>query len=125
MSSTALKIGNLLFCPNCGTLLNLPGVEEHVLCEQCGHSELVSSYENTVVYTRSHPDAFPSALRMKKATLIKIHEGADLGTKCNEPCPRCSHPESWYREAQTRSADEGATISYTCTKCNFKWKINN
>ncbi len=40
-----------------------------------------SAYENIVVSTQSHPNAFPSALKMKKATLTKIHEGADLGTK--------------------------------------------
>jgi len=123
----ANKIGSLLFCPTCGTLLDLPGEDENVECEQCGHLEPVTSYENTVVTTRSHPDAFPSALRLKRTTQTKIHEGADLGTKCTELCPKCGHGESWYREAQTRSADEGTTISYTCANqsCRNTWKINN
>jgi DNA-directed RNA polymerase subunit RPC12/RpoP len=105
-STAALKyllvswLGSLLFCPDCGTLLDLPGEEEYVECEQCGHREPVSckcatsifwvnyrkygwcvAYENTVVTTRSHPDAFPSALKLKRTTQTKIHEGADLGTK--------------------------------------------
>jgi predicted RNA-binding Zn-ribbon protein involved in translation (DUF1610 family) len=32
--------GALLFCPDCGTLLDLPrGEEDSVTCEQCGHEE--------------------------------------------------------------------------------------
>lgn len=35
--------GSLLFCPDCGTLLDLPkGDEETVKCEQCGHLEPAS-----------------------------------------------------------------------------------
>lgn len=35
--------GSLLFCPNCGTLLNLPqGDEQSVTCEQCQHEEPAS-----------------------------------------------------------------------------------
>jgi DNA-directed RNA polymerase subunit M/transcription elongation factor TFIIS len=34
------RTGALLFCPDCGTLLDLPrGEEDSVTCEQCGHEE--------------------------------------------------------------------------------------
>ena len=39
------------------------------------------AYENTVVTTRSHPDAFPSVLKLKRTTQTLVHESADLGTK--------------------------------------------
>ena len=36
-------LGSLLFCPDCGTLLNLPQDGEfEVTCEQCGHVEPAS-----------------------------------------------------------------------------------
>lgn len=39
----ALIPGSLLFCPDCGTLLNLPqDGEDEVTCEQCGHQEPAS-----------------------------------------------------------------------------------
>jgi len=39
------------------------------------------AYENIIVTTRSHPDAFPSALKLKRTTQTLVHESADLGTK--------------------------------------------
>ena len=39
----AQLLGSLLFCPDCGTLLNLPQDNEvEVKCEQCGHKEPAS-----------------------------------------------------------------------------------
>ncbi|KAG6899228.1 hypothetical protein C0993_012098 [Termitomyces sp. T159_Od127] len=83
MSTSVLahKIGSLLFCPTCGTLLALPKDDEDtVTCEQCGHLEPATSYENIEITTRSHPDAFPSALQQKRKTQTKRHEKGDQGT---------------------------------------------
>ena len=33
------------------------------------------AYENIEITTRSHPEAFPSALRQKRKTQTKVHEG--------------------------------------------------
>lgn len=35
------------------------------------------AYENITIVTRSHPDAFPSALRQKGRTQTKVHESED------------------------------------------------
>ncbi|KAI0317916.1 transcription factor S-II-domain-containing protein [Amylostereum chailletii] len=120
------KIGSLLFCPDCGTLLNLPqGDDPSVNCEQCGHEEPASSYENLEIQTRSHPDAFPSALRQKRKTQTKIHEGDAGLLKVTEKCPECGHMEAYSKEIQMRSADEGSTILYTCVSCKHGWRVNN
>lgn len=37
-------------------------------------------------------------------------------------CPNCQHDRAYYEEFQTRSADEPATIFFTCTSCQHKWK---
>ncbi|KIJ58727.1 hypothetical protein HYDPIDRAFT_117105 [Hydnomerulius pinastri MD-312] len=125
MPALAHKIGSLLFCPHCGTLLALPkDGEPTVICEQCSHEEPASSYENIEIITRSHPDAFPSALRQKRKTQTKIHEGKVL-PKVSEKCPACGHLEAYYEEKQMRSADEGSTILYTCVSCKHGWRINN
>lgn len=37
------KIGSLLFCPSCGTLLDVPGDEDIIKCEPCGMTQDASS----------------------------------------------------------------------------------
>ncbi|KAF8150388.1 DNA-directed RNA polymerase I kDa polypeptide [Mycena galopus ATCC 62051] len=123
----AHKIGALLFCPKCGTLLDLPkDGEVDVTCEQCGHIESASSYENTEITTRSDPDAFPSALRQKRKTQTKLHETGDQGTLVAEKCPSCGALEAYSKRCRClRSADEGSTIFYTCVACKHGWRVNN
>lgn len=60
------------------------------------------AYENIQVVTRSHPDAFPSALRQKSKTQTKIHEGEDALLKVTEQCPKCGHMEAYSKEMQVR-----------------------
>ncbi|KAJ7820608.1 DNA-directed RNA polymerase I kDa polypeptide [Mycena leptocephala] len=101
----AHKIGSLLFCPKCGTLLELPkDGQVDITCEQCTHVEPASSYENTEITTRSDPDAFPSALRQKRKTQTKLH---DMEIKAPWWCGR------------------GSTIFYTCVACKHGWRVNN
>lgn len=96
-------LGSLLFCPDCGTLLNLPvGEEKTVVCEQCAHEEPAScasgksphetkclaqfstAYENIEITTRSHPDAFPSALQQKRRTQTKTHDAHEIRLRVSE-----------------------------------------
>ena len=37
-------------------------------------SVAIAAYENIEITTRSHPEAFPSALRQKRKTQTKVHE---------------------------------------------------
>lgn len=41
-TTKANRIGSCLFCPSCGTLLDLPGDEDEIACEQCGRKEPAS-----------------------------------------------------------------------------------
>ncbi|KAJ7075006.1 DNA-directed RNA polymerase I kDa polypeptide [Mycena belliarum] len=124
--SPAHKIGSLIFCPTCGTLLDLPkDGEVDITCEQCAYVEPASSYENTEIMTRSDPDAFPSALRQKRKTQTKRHEGGDRGTLVSEKCPSCGALEAYSKVMQLRSADEGSTVFYTCVACTHGWRVNN
>ncbi|KJA29477.1 hypothetical protein HYPSUDRAFT_176452 [Hypholoma sublateritium FD-334 SS-4] len=125
-TSRADKVGSLLFCPDCGTLLALPkDGETVVVCEQCAYEEPATSYENVSITTRSAPEAFPSALRQKRKTQTKHHETGDQGTLVSEKCPACGHLQAYSKEMQLRSADEGSTVFYTCASCKHGWRVNN
>ena len=36
-------------------------------------------------------------------------------------CPDCGHRRAYYREQQTRSADEPMTVFYECLQCSHTW----
>ena len=38
-----------------------------------------------------------------------------------ETCPKCAHPKAYYRQMQTRSADEPSSIFYRCVVCGHQW----
>lgn len=39
MSAASNQFGSLIFCSRCGTLLDLPGDEDHLVCSGCGQVE--------------------------------------------------------------------------------------
>lgn len=44
-------------------------------------------------------------------------EDADEGPVVERVCPKCGNDNMSYATLQLRSADEGQTVFYTCTKC--------
>ncbi|KAL7423077.1 DNA-directed RNA polymerase I core subunit rpa12 [Cryptotrichosporon argae] len=128
--SRALRVGSLLFCPACGTLLDLPREgHDEIACHQCGRKEPASSYENLATKTYSSPNAFPSPLKAKRQLVqntIKGGEAAkDRDPVAQEKCQKCGHIGLSYKEMQLRSADEGSTIFYKCLSCGDQTSTNN
>lgn len=138
--ATPNKIGSLLFCPSCGSLLDVPGDEDVIKCLPCGMVQDASSkcvtsfrssliifsvYDNLTITTRSHPSAFPSALLQKRQLVHtdSSHQDRDRAKEATiqETCPQCGNDEMHFYTMQMRSADEGSTVFYTCPKCNYKF----
>ncbi|CEQ40707.1 SPOSA6832_02349, partial [Sporobolomyces salmonicolor] len=95
--ATGSRWGSLGFCSRCGTLLDLPGDDDHLTCDGCGQVEdatganlsvsleprrgsrelirrgsaRATAYEGQVITTKSNPAAFPSSLRQLKTSLVK------------------------------------------------------
>lgn len=124
-------VGSLIFCVACGNLLNSVGSSgsgSKILCDQCSHQYDTEHFASLKVVTKSHDDAFPSSLRMKKSavkTSLSKEASGDNGATIEETCPKCGNEEMIYHTLQLRSADEGATVFYTCTKCGYRYRTNN
>ncbi|KAJ3037098.1 DNA-directed RNA polymerase I core subunit rpa12 [Rhizophlyctis rosea] len=120
----------LVFCPDCGSLLDPPsGMTPNVTCETCGGAVLSEAFESIEVVTKSRPGAFPDRPTVEKEDKEDgAEDGASHlrdGATIKEKCPKCDAPEMVFHTAQLRSADEGQTIFYTCVKCGYKYRVNS
>lgn len=120
-------VGSLIFCTKCGNLLDNALGEKRLKCSDCSMTYNASQFSDLKVVTSSSETAFPSSLRLKrsvvKTQLSKEH--LEEGAIIKEKCPECGNEEMQYHTLQLRSADEGATVFYTCTKCNYRFRTNN
>lgn len=120
-------VGSLIFCTDCGNLLDSVSAKPTLDCQVCTKSYASKQFADLKVVTKSSEDAFPSALRMKRSvvkTSLNTDELED-GATIKEKCPKCGNEEMQYHTLQLRSADEGATVFYTCTGCGYKFRTNN
>ncbi|XP_060095215.1 DNA-directed RNA polymerase I subunit RPA12 [Heteronotia binoei] len=105
------------FCPDCGTVLPLPGIQDKVTCLCCSFSIDIMEFEGREIHTSikfSTIDA-TSERKMDEANEIK-------GPLLDRNCPQCGHEGMVYHTRQMRSADEGQTVFYTCPSCRFQEK---
>ncbi|KAH3683017.1 hypothetical protein WICPIJ_006021 [Wickerhamomyces pijperi] len=108
-------VGSLIFCLDCGNLLDQFANHKSINCGSCNKEYLSKDFANLKVVTRSADDAFPSALKLKQSvvkTTLKTDE-LEEGATIKEKCPQCGNEEMQYHTLQLRSADEGATVFYT------------
>ncbi|KAK1327569.1 hypothetical protein QTO34_013071, partial [Cnephaeus nilssonii] len=103
---------DLDFCPDCGSVLPLPGTRDAVTCARCGFSVHVRDFEGKVVRTAVVFHQPGSAVP------VSTEDGPELqGPVVDRRCARCGHEGMAYRTRQMRSADEGQTVFYTCLRC--------
>jgi len=70
----------------------------------------------------------PASIRDRelKTTLHAITLMSSMkGQKVEEKCDFCGNLEAYFHQFQARSADEGSTIMYECTKCHNRKVYNN
>jgi len=70
----------------------------------------ISEFENLTEITRKNAEE-----------IAKMYSNSELPEF--DKCKRCKSTDVYSYEKQTRSADEGATRFYECTKCGLKWRV--
>ncbi|KAM0790785.1 hypothetical protein ACM66B_004633 [Microbotryomycetes sp. NB124-2] len=124
-TSISNRFGSLVFCLQCGDLMPLPGDDDEIVCESCGQSQDARASENQVIETKSNPLAFPSSLRQKKTSLVQQRDVEKQKVYVDEICEKCGNDKMSVKTMQLRSADEGATVFYSCERCGYQTRLNN
>lgn len=120
-------VGSLIFCTDCGNLLDSIAHQKVLRCDACNKQFETSDFANLKVVTHPAKNAFPSALKAKQSLVKTTLKSSELeeGATIHEKCPQCGCDEMQYHTLQLRSADEGATVFYTCKKCGYRFRTNN
>uniref|UniRef100_A0AC35TV12 DNA-directed RNA polymerase subunit n=1 Tax=Rhabditophanes sp. KR3021 TaxID=114890 RepID=A0AC35TV12_9BILA len=102
------------FCGRCGAILPIPNrAPIDVACECCQ-----TTWKFKAVHNQSVNTQFKTYVRSIAESDSTAGVGGD--SIVGHICPKCDHGEATYTTRQTRSADEGQTVFYTCTKCKSK-----
>jgi DNA-directed RNA polymerase I subunit RPA12 len=115
------------FCADCGDMLDFEIIEnDMVLCQKCGGEVSVESITNhkieTVSYYHNSKDWMNKLANIEDK--FKVKQSLQRQT-VQEKCPECPSKKMYFYAIQTRSADEGSTVFYSCVKCGFVKKENN
>uniref|UniRef100_A0A182QE25 DNA-directed RNA polymerase subunit n=1 Tax=Anopheles farauti TaxID=69004 RepID=A0A182QE25_9DIPT len=110
------------FCPDCGSILPLLKMYNKVTCYVC-RNEFDSPAFGTM--ETEYTVHFNSYENKKSDQAKRTEDTAADGPIVNRQCPKCGNDQMSYATLQLRSADEGQTVFFTCTKCKFKMSENS
>jgi len=114
--STKLYNPEVDFCSSCGSLLPPLPVRGDISCLVCKLEIGVDDFkETTLTYT----------VKFNKVQKPKKQQGDADGPVLERTCPKCGNNEMSFATLQLRSADEGQTVFFTCTKCGYKETENS
>lgn len=111
----------MYFCPTCGNELPFEshGAGFAFKCRVCPYMYKPDKMVVDTTYYTSKVD--------KNDDIMGGSEAWKNAAKTQERCPKCSHPEAYFHQLQTRSADEAMTEFYKCCNviCSHSWRVNN
>jgi transcription factor S len=107
------------FCPECGSILRKTTKEGDIyLVCRCGYEEKEEIDEEEV---QKEVEKKKKELD-KKFIVVKNEDKITVNPTVSKECPKCGHNEAEAWQEQTRSADEGSTSFFRCTKCKYTWR---
>ena len=110
------------FCERCGSVLPLPSYLDdspYVMCPICRLQVRASVFNGLSTFTRVVFNEREELASRKRKTYDAE------GPVVERLCAKCGHDKQYFATQQTRSADEGQTIFYTCLKCGAKENENS
>ncbi|XP_014469660.1 PREDICTED: DNA-directed RNA polymerase I subunit RPA12 isoform X2 [Dinoponera quadriceps] len=109
------------FCPDCGSILPLLSDQGGVICYACKREWGAEVFGDMAM---THTLHFNSKHTYRSAKEADNEDSAE-GPVVERRCPQCQNDKMSYATLQLRSADEGQTVFYTCTKCKYKETENS
>lgn len=121
-------IADLEFCTHCGSVLTFPKVvtySSELTCNSCSHKIAIKHFNGLSSTTRIEFNS--KELAKKEFQKSKKDNKGDhaIGPVVDRKCWKCGHEKMSYATLQTRSADEGQTVFYTCVKCGAQDNENS
>ncbi|CAG2102017.1 unnamed protein product [Medioppia subpectinata] len=107
------------FCDRCGAILPLPlsiDVSSDISCSVCGFRVDVQRFHGITSTTRI---VFNTRQVLHRST------ADSQGPVVERKCAKCGHEKQTFATLQTRSADEGQTVFYTCLNCGAQENENS
>ncbi|KAI4457782.1 dna-directed rna polymerase [Holotrichia oblita] len=112
------------FCSDCGSILPLLRDHGNVTCYTCEKEHSAEVFgDKKIQYTINFNSRETLAKNVERKNQKSNEE--DEGPVVDRKCPKCGNDKMSYATLQLRSADEGQTVFYTCTKCSFKETENS
>lgn len=106
------------FCPKCNNLLRKKITDKKFVYScACGYSE---PFEEDI--KEKEMIAKNKIKKYSDKTIVLPDINAVIYPITNAECRKCGNKEVEYWQSQTRSADEGSTTFFRCTKCKFTWR---
>ncbi|KAJ6646126.1 DNA-directed RNA polymerase I subunit RPA12 [Pseudolycoriella hygida] len=107
------------FCSDCGSILPLLRSTGDVACYTC--KKICRAEDFGTMEIEYTIDFNVNKKENKKMEPAKDTNKPEIERKC----PKCGENKMSYVTLQLRSADEGQTVFYTCTKCQFNETENS
>ncbi|XP_065854054.1 DNA-directed RNA polymerase I subunit RPA12 [Euphorbia lathyris] len=110
---------SFMFCDFCGTMLSLNSMK-YVECPLCKFKKSAAEVSGREISYKV------TAEDMRKELGISNFEGKTevKDMEINKNCEKCSNTKLKFSTRQMRSADEGQTTFYHCTKCLHTFSEN-
>jgi len=114
------------FCSDCGSILPLLKEKGDATCYRCSRHFPEDVFGNTKIKYTIHFNSIDAYTKNAEEESRKNKDTTDEeGPIVDRKCPKCGNDKMSYATLQLRSADEGQTVFYTCTKCKYKENENS